>query len=376
MVHNRPVEVPLKFLLLKKGAWVMKRSWKAAAAGAAVAAVVAISGASAQTVTNVANTSQKGSLLMYARIDVRSGYDTIVRITNDNNKAVDVKCYYMNERKGRRDFGFTLTKKQPAWWSVYNAEGTFNVPRFPNNFDPRTAGDVNVGELICWAVSKSGHTQINFNHLFGDAIVYNFSSGDAFEYNSWNFKARTGAAGQPVGTPGNIQLNGTEYDYCPGYLIANFTPAGAQVPVGDTFVTNTNINLGVISCNQDLRQDYNLHYTKLEFTVWNEEESKFTGAYECADSYHYFPLNTVDVSPEYFTYDVLGTVSAFFQVRGVASARCNPPVSPVNTEAAGLVCVVSEYNDEYGTTCNAAGTAAGYVLWDASHHPEEVPEKQ
>jgi hypothetical protein len=349
----------------------MKRSWKVAAAGAALTAAIAATGASAQ----VANTSQKGSLLMYARIDVRSGYDTIVRITNDNNKSVDVKCYYMNERKGRRDFGFTLTKKQPAWWSVANGEGTFNIPNFPNNSEPLlptygAAWRTDVGELICWAVSKSGHNQINFNHLFGSATVYNYSSGEAFEYNSWNFKARTGTAGQAVGTAGTINLNGTDYDYCPGYLIAGFTPAGGAVPVGPTVATNDDNWLSVIACNQDLKQDYKFHFTKLEFTVWNEEESKFTGAYECSDGYHFFALTTTDVSPEYFTYDVLGTGSAFFQVRGVASARC------AGSENAGLVGVLSSYGDEVGTTLNAAGTAVGYVLWDADHHPEEVPEKQ
>jgi hypothetical protein len=372
MVHNRPVEVPL-YVSVDEGSLGMKRSWKVAVSGVALTTALVASGASA---LDVANTSQKGSLLMYARIDVRSGYDTIVRITNDNNRGVDVKCYYMNEKKGRRDFGFYLTKKQPAWWSVSSGDGTFSVPNFPNNGDVKVTGDVNIGELICWAVSKSGHNQINFNHLFGDATVYDYrntSSVEAFTYNSWNFRALSGAKGGAVGTAGNIKLDGVEYDYCPGYLLANFTPAGADVPVGPTLIRNNENYLGVISCNQDLRQDYALHYTKLEFTVWNEFESKFTGAYECSDGYHFLPLFTgTDVAPEYFGYDVLGTASAFFQVRGVKSTQC---VAPSASEASGLVGVISASSDEVGTTLNAAGTAAGYVLWDADHHPDEVPEK-
>jgi hypothetical protein len=388
MVHNRPVEVPL-CVSIEKGSLGMKRSWKVAAAGVALTAAVATSGAFAAN--DVADTSQKGSLLMYARIDVRQGFDTIVRITNDNNKAVDVKCYYMNERKGKRDFGFTLTKKQPAWWSVVTGDGTFSIPNFPNNEAPGLPAygatwSTQVGELICWAVSKTGHNQISFNHLFGSATVYDFrdtANIRAFEYNSWNFRAHT-AVGTTVGTePGRINLNGTEYDFCPGYLVAGFTPRGANVQIGPPVappatpvtVQSTENFLSVIACNQDLRQDYVFHFTKLEFTVWNEDESKFTGAYECADSYHFLPLSTVDVSPEYFDFPVLGTSSAFFQVRGVASARCNI-LPTVISEAAGLVGVLSTSNDETGTTLNAAGTAVGYVRWDADHHPDVVPEKQ
>lgn len=336
-----------------------------------VLTTAALAASSAFAAQNVANTSQKGSLLMYARIDIRNGNDTIVRMSNDNNRSANVKCYYMNEKKGRRDFAFTLTKKQPVWWSVASLEGSITPAAFPNNgnFD----GDPNVGELICWAVNAQRSRQVSFNHLFGSATIYNSQLGTAFEYNSWNFIARGVPLNQPVGDAGALVLNGESgsYDACPSYLVTQISPAGAVLPNGAAGQTE----VSVIGCRQDLRQDFSPTFTKLELTAWNEDEVPFTGAYECANSYHSFPLTGVDVAPEIFTARVLQSEDALVRVEGVESTQCR------NSVDVGLVGVrATDISQEdratvLGTTFNGAGTKTnGIVLWDAED--DDVPERR
>lgn len=346
----------------------MQKALKSLSVAFTAATLMASSGFAAQ---NVANTSQKGSLLMYARIDIRPGNDTIVRMSNDNNKNANVKCYYMNEKKGRRDFAFRITKKQPVWWSVGSRTGSITPASFPNNGN--FEGNPNIGELICWAVNSEISSQVSFNHLFGSATVYNGELGTSFEYSSWNFIARGVPLNQPVGTPGELVLSGEDgdYDACPSYLVTQISPAGAVLPSGTAGQTE----VSVIGCRQDLRQDFTPTFTKLELTAWNEDEVPFTGAYECANSYHSFPLTGADVAPEVFTVPVLQTEDALVRVRGVASTQCP------NTQRVGVVGVrATDFGNEdrvsvTGTAFNGAGAIRnGVILWDAEE--DVVPERR
>jgi hypothetical protein len=352
--------------------------------GALAAVGVLLCGSSAFAAQNVGNTSQKGSLLIFPNIDVSGGFDTIVRISNDANSGIDLTCYYINERKGRRDFHLRLTRKQPIWFSVKNHSGTFPVAQFPND-GTYAFGDANKGALLCWATDVALANQISHNHLSGTATVV-FGVGEngtafqvAYTYPSWNFTARPGtAAGAAVGTPGRLDLTGadTAYDACPNYLIGHFSPAGAAIETGSgagtEFVEEN--NLSVLSCNQDLRQDFTPHFTKLQFQVWNEQEVKFTGAHECSDGYKFLDLDDgTDVGRENFNYNVVQSTAAQVKVKGIASTQCVPPVVTRPTEPSGLVGVLSTFlfSDEtgdlalVGTTLNGAGVQAGFILWDA-----------
>lgn len=355
---------------------------------------------SAFAAQNVANTAQKGSLLVFPLIDVRFGSTTVIRMANDANIGVDVKCYYVNQTKFRRDFVFKLTKKQSVSFdAATGASDPFgNLAPFPTNtggfpfiIPPSSQpGNPFLGELVCFAVNAAGSAQISHNHLSGTATVGLVNGGgtpgirqdstilqNSFEYNSWNFAARGVPRGQPVGVAGRLDLSGQAggYDACPAYNIVHFSP---------TFAVNDNgiladHRIGVSTCLQDLRQDYTPHYTKLEWHIWNAHEVKFTGAWECANSTHSFLLSELDVLPDNLSREILGTSSAHAQIRGVASTQCR---TPFPTEATGLVAVsarVQNFGEGFeiplhGTTANHAGVHAvpGFVLWDPQD--DEVPE--
>src|SRR5215469_5913115 len=123
---------------------------------------------------NVANTSQKGSLLIFPAIDVNplEGGDTIVEMSNDQNASVQIECYYINEQKDRVNFDFTLKAKQTASWSVGTGAGDqVNPPPFPSGgtFNPPPGSpflptNPNLGELVCFATDNAVQSQIAWNH--------------------------------------------------------------------------------------------------------------------------------------------------------------------------------------------------------------------
>jgi hypothetical protein len=332
---------------------------------------------------NVANTSQKGSLVIFPliSIDPEDTTDTFIEVSNDQTGPVHIVCSYVNEAKGRVNFDFTLTAKATASWDAFFGEG-IGAPPFPANgtFVP---SDPFRGELVCFAIDAGGANQIAFNHLTGTATVVNTGDADAtqskqaFAYNAWSFVARN-KLGLPEadnviqGTSGVLQLTGAgagTYDACPAYNIANFSPNGATDAAG--IITTQDNDLSVISCNQDLRQDFVLHMTKLQFTVWNANENSFTGSYQCIDSVNTVGLsaedNTAMVAPSNFDFSTLRTPNARFQVQAVASTQCpkseNAGLLGVFTWSLGVLDPFGE-DAELGRDTHTAGSQPGFVMWD------------
>ncbi|MGH6837054.1 MAG: hypothetical protein ACREC9_16320 [Methylocella sp.] len=357
---------------------------------------------------NVANTSQKGSLLIFPLITVdrQHASNTLIEITNGETSAVHVECSYVNERKGRADFDFNLTGKATASWEVLTGTGTISAPLFPSgdNCPPPIApicGSITRGELVCFAVNLGGTGQIAFNHLSGTATVVNLAdtpalqSRQAFRYNSWAFLARNASGmpevdNTPQGTPGVLVLSGGlagTYDGCPKINIASFNPNGAALG-GVTTLDNDMVG---VSCNQDLRQDFVLHTTKLQFTVWNANENSFTGSYACVDSVFSVPLGAGEgstvVNRSNFDFSTVQTANARFEVQGVSSTQCPPGTEPSGLLAVytsslclranvapfckcppGVLCLPFDPNfpedAEMGSTTQTAGSLPGFVLWD------------
>ncbi|MBW2072553.1 MAG: hypothetical protein JRI89_15030 [Deltaproteobacteria bacterium] len=369
----------------------------------AVAAVFMLVGAATLAVAaqNVGNTSQKGSLLIFPKIDVQSGKDTIVFISNDYYRTVWLKCYWVDKKQDSEDFMFKLTANQPIWFNAKTGHGTVNVPPF-NFGEP-------VGELKCWAVDAASSNQISWNHLWGTAKVVDFLTGTAYEYNSWNFIARGVTRGQPVGTGGELVLSGASgaYDACPKYLLFNF-PAVSDY---DDIIGGLNIirkpdgklifvdyDLTVVPCKEDLRQDRKPTYTKLRFNIWNNDEVKYTGAYACMKCWYESFLSNLNAGAyqgvangsEKFLYKNLHTETGRMRVQGIPSTVC--PETGEHTGLVGLavqymqlisyaqsvvasddVIVVPLINAVAGTNANGAGVnvESGFVKWD---NEEEVPE--
>ena len=381
-----------------------------------IAAFVAASSAFASQ--NVANTSQKGSLLVWPLITVDqttgNPQDTIVEMSNDAYASVQIECTYVNEEKGRVDFDFTLTAKATVTWDVFTLVGDHvNPPPFPTFAgSPSFTGNPNRGELVCFATNPGGQFQIAWNELTGTATVLDLDDTltgvaqprHAFKYNAWAFAARCSpaTAGCPStgiapdnaavaqGTPGDLVLSGLNvagaYDACPVYNIANFMPNGSKLSNIDT-VYNW---LSIASCDQDLRESYTLHETKLDFVVWNANEVSFTGTYACVDSVETIPLASalqpsppIVVEASNFDYATLATPNARFQVQGISAT----PPCPFPTAATGVLAVEwssvsigtnTAEDQKIGNTTQTAGAFAppGFVLWDvAGSVPPKGPPK-
>jgi len=353
------------------------------------AAMAALATGTAFAAQNVANTSQKGSLLIWPLITVDEGQTTLIEISNDANRTVHVECEYVNEQKGRVNFDFDLSAKQTGSWDVYSTKGDQVSPaKFPTNPGiPFFPGNAYRGELICFAVDAGRQFQIAWNHLTGTATVVSVNgeeavaSKHAFKYNAWAFTARNRLGPAPDAPlqrhgvlAGFLNLSGAVadgvYDACPAYNIANFMPSGAELASVETLSNS----LAVVTCGQDLRERYNIYATKLEFTVWNSLEHSFTGAHYCTDSVTDVYLSDPPVTAgSNFSYDVLHTPNARFQVRGVNGGGACPLFA---TRTSGLLGVLyseiairdgeSSSTATIGNTLHGAGAIPGFVRWDPS----------
>jgi hypothetical protein len=375
----------------------------------ALSALLAVS-TSAFAAPNVTNATQKGSLLVFPDIDVSgtaaNGASTLVRLMNDGSLPVTVKCYWMDGNKNRVDFEILLTKNQPVWFDARTGNGTYQVNPFPmtpsNGFDNPyllgpfpppwvtpysedldTDGPYGKGLLVCFAVDPAGHQQIKWNHLSGTATVYETysGSGGAYEYNAYAFFAPGSADMEPVGTPGTLALNGVEYDSCPLYQIGQFSPesrenGGAPIMAHRLFVEDN--RLAIVACTLQLQQDWIPVFTKLAFDVWNNDEVKFTGAFECADSWHEtFFEEDLDAAIQNFDAETLGTPSARYRVQGTKSTQCpdsqSVGVLAVQSSELRISDAQNSNNDRVytllkeahvGTTLASAGKTNGVITWD------------
>ncbi|MGE3840174.1 MAG: hypothetical protein AB7I50_01170 [Vicinamibacterales bacterium] len=406
--------------------------------GVAIAMAIAQSASAAPNVTNV---TQKGSLLVFPdiRVDRNAGnlagaplagsFDTLIRIQNDGSSDIDLKCYWMDGHKNRVDFILPITKNQAVWFDADSGRGSTNINPFPqaaaNGFNAGTRhpflefggtaiadgndgfGPYRRGVLVCWVVDAGSQNQVKWNHLSGTATVY--SANTAYEYNAYAFFVPTGADHDPVGVAGIINLNGLEYDACPLYQIGQFTPvdstgaglgAGFQPgvfnPAGPAISWN---RLVVTGCNLNLNQDWAPVWTKLQFDIWNADEVKFTGAYECADTWHETDFRAganpqngagnnpvpgfvdgIDSAAQNFQATTLATYSARYRVQGLKSTQCDrvrgedDTVADVATQGLGLLAVQSSLfqgTDPIGSTLTGAGKFNGKIVWDEE---DVVPE--
>jgi hypothetical protein len=331
---------------------------------------------SASAVTEIGNPGQKGSLLIYPRVDIATG-DTLVTMVNDYAAGViRVKCYYqasdpvttpytgtlagLRPLKHKRDFEIELTHNQPISWLASSGRGIDGALVAPGLLLPFPDGaQRNAAELKCWAVTPDGSTERVHNHLFGTASVMNFTTGQAYEYTAYAFQAR-GNQSDALGSPGVLNLDNSEYDSCPAIVVGDFIPVGAPSPFGSA----TQVTLA--SCTQDLRQAYTPTITKLTYTFWNADEVPMTGAHQCADSWYEttFP-QTGPANLNNAGFAALGTFSAYFRIVPTADSQwC------ANSTTPGFVGIKAESADNglflRGTNLTGRASRAGVIQYDTS----------
>ena len=217
----------------------------------------------------LAGTSQKGSLLVFSKVEIKWNpagdliQDTFIDLTNDWNYPVHVQLYLVRYCGQWVDNEIVLTGNEPAYWSA--AEGMpkgvapFTVlgDGFIDN-DPHNLGGTKLhGYLLAWAVDPVTNEEVRWNHLKGDALIVNYQDRTAWEYPAWAFRAQTGAYNGDtlIDPPGELRLNGIEYDYAPAMLVLDFYATGtALTSDGAQHSATVDTDLTLWAAIKDLRQ--------------------------------------------------------------------------------------------------------------------------
>lgn len=286
-----------------------------------------------------ASTSQKGSLLIYPKIELKwqidfdgdgSSYDpvgdlvqdTFVTLSNDGLQDIEIILFYVDgdpelDASSNPD-GITypgwvpfyndsfLTKNQPSYWSAATGNpgpdfaglGPFYLDLGPgpgrpdmNSADP-ASNRVSRGYLVVFAVDfndNGAQHQMVWNHLYGDATIVNYLLGTASEYTAWAFRAY-GADRELLGDCGDIEI-GSDYDYAPGELHLNFYADG-NVP-DQWSIQNIITELTLHLVDLDVRQEtQGPGITKATFFIHNQEESSKSADY-CVNCWISVPLGSI-----------------------------------------------------------------------------------
>src|SRR6202171_4410350 len=366
--------------------------------GLAIAAVLGIGMVSTASATIFGNNSQKGSLLIYPRITVEGDLDTLITLTNDSAGAVRVKCFYATSDpwngsgstkslKHFNDFTIDLTHNQPISWLADDGFAVNNSQKSAGQIAPAfgfypDGAEREAGELKCWAVTDDGAAERSYNHLFVTVSVLNHKTLQAYEYTAWAFQALS-PTNTVLGTPGELHLDGVEYDPCPNILLGNFTPTKApEGPEGPAGSPNTQVTLA--SCNQDLRQNFTPTVTKLTWTFWNQDEQARTGTHKCADSWYQTDFSD-DTTWPFGQWRNLGTNAAYFRIETTADTSiCT------GATTSSYVGIIRESFDKEdideetglpelalvrGTNLTGRGVASGVIEYDPSTPDSFKPTK-
>jgi len=335
----------------------------------AVGALMALGGAASAQAPYRVTANQKGSLLIFSKVEIKWSadgrliQDTVVDLANDFPEDVSIQAFFINgdtevhERCGgdpchdniieeyepgwnTADCRFELTAEQPHFWSA--AGGSDKCQPFtvlddegPGRPDPRAGMTTRVlrGYALFFAVdfvhgvgATGRWLPIRWNHLHGDAVVINYENGTAWEYSPWGFQAHGQPHGMPMSGGEFLHLDGISYDIPFDTLLLDFYATGATAFSGgeQTVMTDTDLTVHVVSA--DLRQDNcGPILTKVEAEIWNEFETKFSGTRRCICCWDQTPLGDWVRSgaiPNHFKRSALRTDKGKARLDGVASIEC------------------------------------------------------
>lgn len=333
--------------------------------------------------------TEKGSLLIYPKVELRwnSSYDliqdTFITINNDYNAGVDIQLYFVSETCTNVDNTITLTKNEPAYWSVYSGQpkgvSPFTVlgdaypdPENPSEFVLR-------GYILAWAIGDA-YEQVWWNHLYGTATIVDYVDGEAWEYNAFTFQANPGdtsvTPGEPVGTAGVLNLDGVEYDSGFDILLLDFFASGSDAfeQCGKDIEHDTDLTLMIL--DNDVTQDAPTPpITKAKFQIWNQNEVGFSGMEYCVQKWKQTLLSTVG---GHFLVENLQTDKGRARIDGMASIICDyentegDPIESVDASLLGLAAKVLDFGawDAYaGGNLFGAGVQNAVIRYDVLTPP-------
>lgn len=348
---------------------------------------------------DVCSASKKGSLLMFSKVELRwdAGgnliQDTILDITNDGNEDIWVQYYFINgddpldavvvgdppviiERAHPGcnwvDVQAPLTANQPMYWSA--ATGSpYGVQPFtvldpglpPGRPDPEAPGFRMLrGLVLAWAVNITGEER-DYDHLKGDAMIVNALFGHAWEYAAYAF-----AALAIDGVPGQLLLDGVEYDFAPDRLLLDFYAPGAVLSSGAFNTVVTDVDLTIYPVSRDLQQGGLPVITKVVADIWNMNEFRLSGTERCIICWDQVLLtNFMNGGPgNNFLLANLGTNKGKARLNGVQ----NEAICPGSTAEALLgvqAKILNGGNAAAGGNLILIGTQAATIVWDIIEPP-------
>lgn len=371
--------------------------------------------------------SNKGSLLVFPTVELKwdvNGYlmqDTLLTIVNDYPEDVYVQFYLVNgdtpldEVVGDNgevlepshpgwnwaDCQLLLTAEQPTYWSAATGLPAGcqpftaldeSAPAGRPDPESDTGGRVLRGYVLGWAVDVSGH-EIRWNHLSGDAVTVNYANTTTWEYKPYAFQARRSEQGAWTDeVPGQLRLDGFEYDAAFDMLLFDFYAAGAQFATGNRSLVALDTDLTLMPASADLRQDgFGPVRTKAKFDIWNMNETRFSGTERCVTCWEQSLLTSYD-EPNHFLRENLQTDVGKARIDGMASSRCDdsPYCEGQSAGNDGGICsqyvpllgVAQRIMATGGTTCGhlaasgstlvGMGTEPAYIYYDIISPPGEA----
>lgn len=298
-----------------------------------------------------------GSLLIFPAVEISWNaagevtQDTLITLTNGTTREVRVRLYYVNgdaplpavfgpggvliERAhpgwNNRGCGIRLSAHQSTYWSALTGQpGACRFtsldlgppPGRPDSDHP--GGRTLRGFLYLWAVDEEGR-EINWNHLRGDATVFQFNDGGAWAYEAAGFRALIGARGDLMPEPGVLRMDGIEYEKAFARLLMNFSAVGEVPLFGDSRLFHVDTDLTLLPVSQDFRQDREPPVTtKAKFDIYNMNETHFSGTDRCITCWDQSLLSRYD-APNNFAYEDIHTELGSAYIQGIpSSVVCGP----------------------------------------------------
>lgn len=340
----------------------------------------------------VGGLSQKGSLLIFPKIDTTPGTETYILLSNDNNQPVSVYCDWVQVdpadtppalpecltispgdlakfpiKQTPSDSLFTLTPFQPVMFAASTGLSDDPIPVTVNPF-----GTNHRGYFACWAVDFDGTKQISFNHLSGMAYVLSATSG--YSYPAWTFQGLGAPFKGAIGQAGTIKFDAVEYDAMPQYLVFTVPTLGTA----DNVNVFQNLEVTLLPGKQNFTNMTLVHnVTRAIFDAWNENEVRYSGGSKCGWCYWDDMLSTIVVGGNpLFAATNMHTSVARFRVNGAASGTCLPNLTQEQIDnCIGVNTVLGTYATPFvGFAIQSIGPSAGAPVFQTTNLPVGVAQ--